>query len=34
AAAYAMYTGCTVKVIGNDNHLLEQAIDDLVDVLR
>jgi adenylate kinase len=34
AAAYAMYTGCTIKIVGNDNHLLEHAIDDLVNVLR
>ena len=34
AAAYAMYTGCTVKIVKNENYLLERAIDDLVDVLR
>lgn len=34
AAAYAMYTGCTVKIVRNENFLLERAIDDLVDVLR
>lgn len=34
AAAYAMYTGCTVKIIGNEDFLLERAIDDLVGVLR
>ncbi|HOB19045.1 MAG TPA: adenylate kinase [Candidatus Methanoculleus thermohydrogenotrophicum] len=34
AAAYAMYTGCTVKIIRNENFLLERAIEDLVAVLR
>ena len=34
AAAYAMYTGCTIKIVRNENFLLEQGIDDLVSVLR
>ena len=34
SAAYAMYTGCTVKVVRNENYLLERGIDDLADVLR
>jgi adenylate kinase len=34
AAAYAMYTGCTVKMVKNDNFLLEQAVEEMVNVLR
>ncbi|NLA39544.1 MAG: adenylate kinase [Methanomicrobiales archaeon] len=34
AAAYAMYTGCTVRIVENADFLLERAIDDLADVLR
>jgi adenylate kinase len=34
AAAYAMYTGCTIKIVRNENFLLERGIDDLVGVLR
>ncbi|WP_054847404.1 adenylate kinase [Methanoculleus chikugoensis] len=34
SAAYAMYTGCTIKIVRNENFLLEQGIDDLVSVLR
>jgi len=34
AAAYAMYTGCTIKIVRNEDSLLEQGIDDLVSVLR
>ena len=34
SAAYAMYTGCTIKIVRNENFLLERGIGDLVDVLR
>ena len=34
SAAYAMYSGCTVRIVRNENFLLEQGIDDLVSVLR
>ena len=34
SAAYAMYTGCTIKIVRNENFLLERGIDDLADVLR
>jgi len=34
SAAYAMYTGCTIKIVKNENFLLEKGIDDLVSVLR
>lgn len=34
SAAYAMYSGCTVRIVRNENFLLEQGIDDLVGVLR
>jgi len=34
AAAYAMYTGCTVKIVRNENFLLDRAVEDMVDVLR
>jgi len=34
AAAYAMYTGCTIKIVRNEDFLLEKGIDDLVSVLR
>ncbi|MDI6718105.1 MAG: adenylate kinase [Methanomicrobiales archaeon] len=34
AAAYAMLTGCTVKVVMNQDHLLDRAILELADVLR
>jgi adenylate kinase len=34
AAAYAMYTGCTIKIVRNENFLLENGIEDLVSVLR
>ncbi len=33
-AAYAMVTGCTVKIIKNQDFLLERAIMDMADVLR
>jgi adenylate kinase len=29
-----MYTGCTIKIVRNEDSLLEQGIDDLVSVLR
>jgi len=34
AAAYAMLTGCTVKIVRNENFLLDRAIQDMADVLR
>jgi adenylate kinase len=34
AAAYAMLTGCTVKIVRNENFLLDRAVQDMVDVLR
>ncbi|MEA2034999.1 MAG: adenylate kinase [Euryarchaeota archaeon] len=34
AASYAMVTGCTVKIIMNSDFLLENAIADMVDLLR
>ncbi|MDN7025515.1 adenylate kinase [Methanoculleus sp. FWC-SCC1] len=34
AAAYAMYTGCTIKTIQNDNFLLDNAVAAMVEVLR
>jgi adenylate kinase len=34
AASYAMYTGCTIKIVQNDNFLLDAAIKDMVNVLR
>ena len=34
SAAYAMYTGCTIKIVRNENFLLEKGIDDLVSALR
>jgi adenylate kinase len=34
AAAYAMITGCTVKIVTNPDHLLEFAAGELADVLR
>ncbi len=34
AAAYAMYTGCTIKTIQNDNFLLDRAVAEMVEVLR
>lgn len=34
AAAYAMLTGCTVKIVKNQDHLLDRAVIDMADVLR
>jgi len=34
AAAYAMMTGCTIRIITNADFLLEQASSELADVLR
>jgi len=34
AAAYAMVTGCTIKIVTNADFLLERAGQDLADVLR
>ncbi len=34
SAAYAMYTGCTIKIVRNENFLLEKGIDVLVSALR
>jgi adenylate kinase len=34
AAAYAMLTGCTVKIVKNQDHLLERAVIEMADVLR
>ena len=34
AAAYAMYTGCTVRYINNPDFLLEKAVDNMVQTLR
>jgi adenylate kinase len=34
AAAYAMMTGCTIRIITNADFLLEQASNELADVLR
>ena len=34
AAAYAMMTGCTIKIITNADFLLDRASSDLVEVLR
>lgn len=34
SAAYAMYTGCTIKIIRNENYLLDKAVAEMVEVLR
>jgi len=34
AAAYAMVSGCTISVVKNQDHLLEQAVARMADVLR
>ncbi|MFY9749786.1 MAG: adenylate kinase [Methanoregula sp.] len=34
AAAYAMMTGCTIRIITNADHLLDLAATDMADVLR
>jgi adenylate kinase len=34
AAAYAVVTGCTIKIINNPDHLLEHSAQNLADVLR
>ena len=34
AAAYAMLTGCTIKIVVNADHLLEKATEDMAAVLR
>lgn len=34
AAAYSMFTGCTVKIVKNQDFLLERSIDEMMDVLR
>ncbi len=34
SAAYAMYTGCTIKIIRNENYLLDRAVAEMVEVLR
>jgi adenylate kinase len=34
AAAYAMLTGCTVKIVTNADFLLERAAEDMAAVLR
>jgi adenylate kinase len=34
AAAYAMVTGCTIKIITNPDHLLDLAAAEMADVLR
>jgi adenylate kinase len=33
-ASYAMVTGCTVKIIHNQDFLLDRAVTDMADVLR
>jgi adenylate kinase len=34
AASYAMLTGCTVKVVKNQDFLLDRAVEDMAEVLR
>jgi adenylate kinase len=34
AAAYSMVSGCTVKIVKNQDHLLDRAIGDMADALR
>ena len=34
AAAYAMLTGCTVRVVKNQDFLLDRAVEDMAEVLR
>ena len=34
AAAYAVLTGCTIKIVNNPDHLLEHSVQNLADVLR
>jgi adenylate kinase len=34
AAAYAMITGCTIQIVTNADHLLDQATDDMANALR
>ncbi|RPJ51364.1 MAG: adenylate kinase [Methanobacteriota archaeon] len=34
AAAYSMVTGCTVKIVKNQDYLLDRAVTDMADVLR
>ena len=34
AAAYAMVTGCTIKLITNADHLLDLAATEMADALR
>jgi adenylate kinase len=33
-AAYAMLTGCTVKIVKNPDFLLEKGVEDMKDILR
>ena len=33
-AAYAMLTGCTVKIVKNPDFLLDKAVEDMKDILR
>jgi adenylate kinase len=34
AASYSMFTGCTVKIIKNQDFLLDKAINDMLNILR
>ncbi|MDD3977000.1 MAG: adenylate kinase [Methanomicrobium sp.] len=34
AAAYSMFTGCTVKIVKNQDFLLEKAVEEMVSLLR
>lgn len=34
AAAYSMFTGCTVKIVKNQDYLLDRAIDEMMLILR
>ncbi|KUG20406.1 MAG: adenylate kinase [Methanomicrobiaceae archaeon] len=34
AAAYAMLTGCTVKIVRNEDFLLDRAVREMADILR
>ncbi|NYT04986.1 MAG: adenylate kinase [Methanomicrobiales archaeon] len=34
AASYAMYSGCTVKIVRNADFLLDKAVADMVEILR
>jgi adenylate kinase len=34
AAAYGMMSGCMVKIVKNQDYLLDRAIEDMADALR